>query len=306
MIRKMLALALLAAMLVGILGCGSDCSEPGETENQQTGGSVQVHYNTKWDQKSMKVLAIGNSYSEDTTYFLYDIAKAYGVEDVVIGNMYIGSCTLEMHCQNIKNNAANYVYMKNDQGEWVHTPGMTLQQGLQDEQWDFVVVHQESMNAGNPDSYGNYLEELIAYVRQNVKDPDCQLVWNLTWAYSAGSANPKFSQYDRDQWTMYQAIVSAVQEKVLPIEDIRILIPTGTAIQNARSYFGNTFTRDEWDHLNAFGRLVAGYMWYSSLTGEPLLELKFVPEGMELTKQMELDILNCLTAAYINPFEPKQ
>ncbi|MBQ8620893.1 MAG: DUF4886 domain-containing protein [Oscillospiraceae bacterium] len=306
MIRKMLALALLTAMLVGILGCGSDRSEPGETENQQTGGSGQVYYNTKWDQKSMKVLAIGNSYSEDTTYFLYDIAKAYGVEDVVIGNMYIGGCTLEMHCQNIKNNAADYVYMKNDQGEWVHTPGMTLQQGLQDEQWDFVVVHQESMNAGNPDSYGNYLEELIAYVRQNVKDPDCQLVWNLTWAYSTGSANPKFSQYDRDQWAMYQAIVSAVQEKVLPIEDIRILIPTGTAIQNARGYFGNTFTRDKWDHLNTFGRLVAGYMWYSSLTGEPLLELKYAPDGLELTDQTERKLLNCLTAAYINPFEPKQ
>ena len=305
-VQKRMAILLSVCLLLGMFGgCTTDVPQPEPTEGKQE-QETNVYHNTKWNGKSMKVLAIGNSYSEDTTYFLYDIAKTYGVEDVVIGNMYVGSCTLEMHCENIENNAPNYVYMKNDQGKWVHTPGKTLLDGLQDEEWDFIVFHQESMNAGNPASYGDYLTTLTTYVRRNISNPDCQLVWNLTWAYSANSANPKFLQYNRDQWAMYSAIMSAVQEKVLPVKDIGIVIPTGTAIQNARSYFGNEFTRDEYDHLNSFGRLVAGYMWYVSLTGEPLLELKFQPAGLELTAQAERKILNSLVAAYNTPFEAKE
>jgi len=306
MVRKILVMALMAAMLVGILGCGSDRSEPAKTQNQQTEDSVQVYYNTNWNQKTLRVLAIGNSYTEDALMYLYDIALANGVEEIVLGNLYIGSCTLERHRENAESGAADYVYMKNDTGKWVHTPGKTLLEGIQDENWDFIVFHQESMNAGLPASYKGNLEALIGYVQKHKTNPECQLVWNLTWAYSENSPNSKFAQYGWDQAAMYRAIISAAQQKVLPLEQISIVIPSGTVIQNGRSYFGNEFTRDKYDHLNDFGKLLVGYMWYSSLTGEPLLELKYAPDGLELTDQAERKLLNCLTAAFANPFEPKK
>ena len=44
----------------------------------------------------MKVLAIGNSFSEDATRYLHDIAKADGVA-LEVANLYIGGCPLDRH-----------------------------------------------------------------------------------------------------------------------------------------------------------------------------------------------------------------
>lgn len=44
----------------------------------------------------MKILAIGNSFSEDAMYYLKNIADADGVEVKAV-NLYIGGCNLERH-----------------------------------------------------------------------------------------------------------------------------------------------------------------------------------------------------------------
>ena len=48
----------------------------------------------------MKILAIGNSFSEDAMYYLKNIADADGVEVKAV-NLYIGGCNLERHWKNI-------------------------------------------------------------------------------------------------------------------------------------------------------------------------------------------------------------
>lgn len=265
-----------------------------------------MYHNTKWDQKTLKVLAIGNSYSVDTLRYLYDIAHADGVERIILGNLYIGGCSLERHNENAKTGAADYIYYKNTAGKWEETPNATLLQGLRDEDWDVITLQQQSMNAGIPGSFDTHLEELIDYVQANKKNPDCQLAWHMTWAYPEGSTNENFAPFNYDRKTMYGAIVGSVQQKILPHGAFSILIPSGTVLENGRACFGERFSRDLWHHLSDFGQFMTGCMWYSSLTGKPLLELKFVPEGMELTERMKLDILNCLTAAFIDPFVPKE
>lgn len=44
----------------------------------------------------IKILAIGNSFSQDATQFIHDIAKADGVDTKVV-NLYIGGCSLQRH-----------------------------------------------------------------------------------------------------------------------------------------------------------------------------------------------------------------
>ena len=52
--------------------------------------------------KVIKVLAIGNSFSEDAVeQYLYELAASQG-DSLVIGNAYIGGCSLEMHLDNLK------------------------------------------------------------------------------------------------------------------------------------------------------------------------------------------------------------
>ena len=48
----------------------------------------------------MKILAIGNSFSQDATRYLYGIARADGVNLEVV-NLYIGGCSLERHYRNM-------------------------------------------------------------------------------------------------------------------------------------------------------------------------------------------------------------
>src|SRR5690606_42016135 len=52
----------------------------------------------------IRILAIGNSFSEDEIEsHLYELAKVSG-KTVIIGNHYIGGASLEFHKSNIENN----------------------------------------------------------------------------------------------------------------------------------------------------------------------------------------------------------
>ena len=59
-------------------------------------------------QKVLKVLAIGNSFSVDAIeQNLYELAHAQG-DSLVIGNAYIGGCTIDRHWENTYNGKTDY------------------------------------------------------------------------------------------------------------------------------------------------------------------------------------------------------
>src|SRR5699024_3897405 len=77
----------------------------------------------------IKILTIGNSFSEDAVEnYLYDLAKAAG-DSLVIGNLYIGGCSLETHSANAASNAPSYSYRKIVGGKKTVMPGQTLSYG---------------------------------------------------------------------------------------------------------------------------------------------------------------------------------
>lgn len=47
-------------------------------------------------EKPVKILAVGNSFSEDATFYLPQIAEAGG-KSLILGRLYIGGCSLERH-----------------------------------------------------------------------------------------------------------------------------------------------------------------------------------------------------------------
>ena len=61
----------------------------------------------KWNRnKTLKILAIGNSFSDDALWLLPDILKSLGINNFRISNLYIGGCVLSTHATNIKENNA--------------------------------------------------------------------------------------------------------------------------------------------------------------------------------------------------------
>ena len=60
----------------------------------------------------MRILSIGNSFSQDATKYLTAIAKEAGVEVETV-NLYIGGCSLYTHAKNLRAAAQAYSYELN-------------------------------------------------------------------------------------------------------------------------------------------------------------------------------------------------
>ncbi|MBB2952679.1 MULTISPECIES: DUF4886 domain-containing protein [unclassified Sphingobacterium] len=230
------------------------------------------------DDGVIRILAIGNSFSEDAIENnLFELANARG-KKIVIGNLYIGGAPLELHVKNALGDSSAYSYRKVDESgaKSVHEH-MKISAALLDEPWDYISFQQASPLSGKYDTYAKDLPLLYAYVKEHVKYPETKYILHQTWAYQHDSDHSGFSLYERNQEQMYKAIVST-SEKVYKWGNFSILIPCGTAIQNARTtYVGDHFTRDGY-HLNLnYGRFIAACVWYEALFKEDVRNNAFVP-----------------------------
>lgn len=231
--------------------------------------------------KTVKILAIGNSFSQDAVeQYLHQLAAAEGFL-TVIGNMFIGGCSLERHVRNARADAPAYAYRKIDvTGKKTETAGMTLEKALADEDWDYVSLQQASPFSGLYPTYEASLPELAAYVEARVS-AKTKLMLHQTWAYAADATHTGFKNYNADQLAMYHAIVQAVR-KAARLTKIKIIIPSGTAIQNARtSFVGDRMNRDGY-HLDVkIGRYTAACTWFERIFRRSVLGNPYAPEGLD-------------------------
>ncbi len=255
----------------------------------------------KWDDDGvLKILAIGNSFSVDTLEYTVSIAKSLGIKKLVIGNLYVAGCSLDTHLTNAKNDTASYTYYLNTNGAWTENTNYKMSTAIKSENWDFVSLQQASGYSGLPDSY-SALSELVTYVR-NTANNDVTFIWNMTWAYSQSSNHSSFPNYNNNQLTMYNAIVSTTQEKIVGNQDFATIIPAGTAIQNARtSYIGDTLNRDGYHLSYGLGRYIAGLTFVKQLTGLSIDNVEFLPNNVA-AEQKEVAI-EAANNAVENPFE---
>ena len=257
---------------------------PGETTAEVTTAEETTEMiETKEFPKSLKILAIGNSFSTDSMQYLYEIMKAGGVEEIVLGNLYYAGCSLDQHYQFGRTDSASYTYYKNTGRGWVKTESYKMSQSLTDEKWDYVSLQQTSKTCGLANSYGK-LDEMIEMVKE--KCPDAKLIWNMTWAYQQDSTHSSFPNYNNDQMTMYNMIIDVVNTVIAPL-NFDIVIPCMTSVQNARtSFMGDTLTRDGY-HLDYYiGRYIAGLTWYAAITGGDVDTITYNPSSAKITDDM--------------------
>ena len=237
----------------------------------------------------IRVLAIGNSFSDDARTFVRQIARASGI-DIVIGNLYIGGCSLERHWQNARDDAAAYDYSKTG----CDNRPASIREALEEEQWDFVTMQQASHFSGKPETYQPYLNDLSANVKRYA--PQAEQLIHETWAYEIDSAHPAFPDYDRDQLRMYALLRAAYEQAARDIGGAR-LIPSGDAFQIARrhplfdyAHGGQSLNRDGFHASLTKGRYLLGCVWVETLTGVSMMGNGFVPslpDHPELTPTAE-------------------
>ena len=278
----------------------SDNTVDDENDNKEPDGGVEETASDWNSDGALKILAIGNSFSADTMQHLYSIASNSGVNDIVLGNLYIGGCSLLMHANNAEYDKPDYTYHSTTNGVWKSEPNYKISTAIASENWDFISLQQVSDMSGMPNSY-NSLAYLVNYLNK-IKAKDTKIVWNMTWAYQADSGHSAFVNYNRDQLTMYNSIVSAVKKEVVEDNGIEIVAPAGTAIQNARtSFIGDTLTRDGYHLSHSLGCYIAGLAFFHELTGISIENLTYAPGGVN-EKQRAVAIESAINAVK-NPYE---
>ena len=257
----------------------------------------------------LELLAIGNSFSVDALEYFWQIANDLGIQKVVVGNFYISGCTLKTHAANAANDAAAYTYYYNDNGVWSKTENYKLSTALTERSWDYISMQQSSRYSGMESTYNEDLTNLISYVKGLIskkenenRNPCAKLVWHMTWAYQQDSTNTGFANYNNDQMTMYNAIVSAVQNKIVTNTAFDLIVPNGTAVQNSRtSLLGDTTTRDGYHMSRDYGRYLTGLLFVKTVTGLSVDGITYAPSGVD-TQETAIAI-ESVNNAYANPFE---
>lgn len=229
-------------------------------------------------ERVIKILTIGNSFSEDAVEnYLYDLASAAG-HKVMIANMYIGGCNLETHWKNASGNLPAYQLRTiSPDGTRGTMNEQALREVIAGENWDYISFQEVSQLSGKMEGYTEYLPQLVAYAAALTTNPEVKFVLHQTWAYAQDSNHFGFPNYDSDQMTMFQAIVETVWQ-AKNLTDIDMIVPSGTAIQNARtSYIGDRFTRDGYHLSLTMGRFTAAATWFEALFGG-IADNPFIPD----------------------------
>ncbi len=216
--------------------------------------------------KLIRVLAIGNSFSQDAVeQYLYELAAAQG-DSLIIGNAYIGGCSIDRHYNNLLGDSALYEYRKVVSGVRSNQRHAILKNIIRDEQWDIISLQQASHYSGLPKTYTN-LAQLKRLVQSFTTNLHVQFVWHMTWAYADDFESKNFKAYDYSQRKMYSAIVNTMLN-VLPGVGLQRIIPSGIAIQLARYRFGDILNRDGYHLSYTLGRYTAACTWCEFLTGK--------------------------------------
>lgn len=226
----------------------------------------------------MNILAIGNSFSEDATKHLYNIAAADGKMISVI-NLFIPGCTLDRHYRNMLSGERAYELQCNGNRTGFY---VSLDEALLNREWDVITLQQASRKSAQADSYYPYVEELAAHIRR--LSPHSKIYIHQTWAYESGSDRLRdLAGYDtpeqmlRDVKTAYEIAARRINADGI--------IPSGELFEDLLHSGIATVHRDTYHATFALGRYALGLLWYGTLCNVPVLENKFHALDLQISPE---------------------
>lgn len=226
----------------------------------------------------LKILAIGNSFSQDATQYLKSIADSAGI-NVEVANLHIGGCSLKRHAENIIGNLQVYNYERNGcfEGRVV-----SIQEALLEKAWDIITIQQASGLSGLIESYEPYASVVLDCIK--LYAPQAKIYFHMTWSYESDSDHSQFSFYDCSQERMDHQIQETVEiftkRTSLPV------IPSGEIIRRLRKLpefdyanGGLSLCRDGFHMSMDYGRYAVAATWFEILTRTSIEVTTFTPEG---------------------------
>ena len=231
--------------------------------------------------ESLKILFVGNSFAEDTSKHMADIAVSLGYKTVKIAVLYVGGCSIDMHYRHACEDSAVYVYHINEGEGWSHTPEFKMSDAVKSENWDWIVI-QHGTGGGSRytdvECYEN-LNPLIDYIKELA--PSAKIAFNLTWRGEHTFQHHEIISYGGNIALMREKLEEVTYKVVVGNPKIDLLVPTGTAIENARTSRIGLLTRDCY-HLSVDkGRYIAALACISTVTGIDASKVDWAPDGVD-------------------------
>ena len=268
---KLLLLLLYMLSTLLVLSCAEEDDPIPHITDEEYNNYVDSHYDASLcyfqnnalpvGKESLRVLAIGNSYTTDGVMLLNELFTSCGItsQNCCVYAVTSGGASLEYWANMISNDSDIVAH------RFAGSLNMGIRNGTLKEilscPWDVVVLQQYSGNALQYSTFNPYLRELIDAIRNNCTNPDVVIAWQMVWAYSTKEGTRPVGE---ERW---KRICMATKQQM--IEDgIDVVIPTGTAIQNGRCTslcdIGELTTDNI--HLNrGVGRYIAACTWFETL-----------------------------------------
>ena len=267
------------------------------------------------EQKPLRVLMIGNSFSISCMRHMPNVAKSLGLK-LDITSMYIGGCSLQRHANNIIDNALDFRpysisrnwcgkdYFKeciDNTGKSLYGTGFenltrsNIPQMLKAGDWDIVTIQQASGSSWKPETYRPCGDLVVDTIRKLA--PKAEIVVQETWSYAVGEKRLK--KWGISQEEMYEKLHSAYRDFAAAYGFRRI--PMGTAVQEWRKRLpvkgskGDVIGKDKY-HLSKEGEYFQALLWTGYLFNVDVMPCAYRPKGVtperaELMKRIVNDLV---------------
>lgn len=260
----------------------------------------------------LDVLFVGNSFSIDTSSALPSILNSLGINNVNVYVLYKGGCSMKQHYEFYKSGENVYeLYCYNSMGEQQLERAISIEEVMQRFPYDVVVWQQYSLDSGDYTTYEPYLSKLIQAYNITKLSPRTTFAFNETWAYASNNKNLTKYQTQKNMWKN----ISTSVRKMKAASGIDVIIPCGTAVQNAREVealnVDNELTRDG-THINMYaGRYLLACTFFESIIA-PCLNRSIREDNTvygkntdvgQVTDENRLLLQNCARLAVANNYE---
>lgn len=265
------------------------------------------------EDQPVRLLAVGNSFTQNATHYLPSLAKAGGHE-LILESLVIGGSSLQLHAEKMKKFEQDH-----SDKAGLYANGLSLQQALASKPWDFVTIQQVSVKSHDIATYRPYASQLADCIRKHA--PSAKLLVHQTWAYRRD--DPRFAVKSpkpgepATQKEMYEGLSSAYRTIAaelgagrIPVGDAFYKADTDPqwgyqpdadfAFQNAqppklpnqnqslhvgwrwvKQQDGSSKLLMDGHHANKAGEYLGACVWYEVLFGDSVVGNTFVPPGLD-------------------------
>ena len=232
-------------------------------------GSTNALYAQDGKTKTVKVLTIGNSFADNATTYLEQMAESIPGYEIEVIKANISSCSLEKHANLIS-------ACQNDPALQPYYDEYCLRDLLTEAKLDFVTIQQVSLLSWKPESFQPHADILIQFIRENA--PQAEILVHQIWAYDEDGA--RYKDWGITKNEMHEKLVNSY-DGLASEYGLRIL-PAGEAFYASykKDPDINLWKSDNY-HANMYGCYLAGAVWLGQMLEVSPTKIDFIPEGMD-------------------------